>query len=318
MKILLAEPRGFCAGVDRAIAIVERALEHFLAPVYVRHEIVHNRRVVETLRRKGAVFVHELDEVPDGATVIFSAHGVAKSVVNEGQRRSLHILDATCPLVERVHRAATRFDDAGMRVILIGHRGHPEVVGTMGQLPSGRITLVATEEDVALLDDNNTQPVGYITQTTLSVDETARVVTALKQKFPAIHEQSREDICYATQNRQNAVKQLALQCEVILVLGAPNSSNSNRLREVAQRSGARAHLIEQAEDIDLAWLKDGPENKLTCLGITAGASAPEILIDEVLQWLQDRMTVTTIDTLTTHRSWPFATSTAGCSSPLAT
>ncbi|MBF0158966.1 MAG: 4-hydroxy-3-methylbut-2-enyl diphosphate reductase [Magnetococcales bacterium] len=298
MKVLLAEPRGFCAGVDRAIAIVEQALERFSPPVYVRHEIVHNRRVVDTLRHKGAIFVHELEEVPDGATVIFSAHGVARSVVEQGQQRPLRILDATCPLVERVHRAAIRFDKAGMRVILIGHRGHPEVVGTMGQLPPDHITLVSSEADVESLEQGDGQPISYITQTTLSVDETARVVAALKRRFPTIHEQSREDICYATQNRQNAVKQLALQCDCILVLGAPNSSNSNRLREVAQQSGVPAYLIEQAEDINLAWLEAAD---IQCLGITAGASAPEILIDEVLQWLQQHVTVTAIETLTTHR-----------------
>lgn len=281
MRLLLAQPRGFCAGVERAIAIVEHALEKFGAPLYVRHEIVHNRWVVEALRRKGAIFVHELDEVPAEATVIFSAHGVSKAVAEEGERRALRVLDATCPLVSKVHREADRLDRTGHRVILIGHPGHPEVDGTMGQLPPGHMEVVAHLTDVAALPDQapHTQhsKIAYITQTTLSLDETAHIVAALKERFPTIEGPAREDICYATQNRQNAVKALAKQCDLILVLGAPNSSNSNRLKEVALRAGVVAHLIESAEDVQPAWLKG-----VRCLGITAGASAPEVLIDALL------------------------------------
>ncbi len=280
MRVLLAEPRGFCAGVERAIAIVERALEKFGAPIHVRHEIVHNRWVVESLRRKGAVFVHELQEVPDGATVIFSAHGVAKAVEEEGKTRNFRVLDATCPLVSKVHREADRLDRTGHRVILIGHPGHPEVDGTVGQLPPGHMEVVSQVADVAGLPDHapsGGSRIAYITQTTLSLDETAHIVAALQQRFPDIVGPSREDICYATQNRQNAVKALAQSCDLILVLGAPNSSNSNRLREVALRVGVTAHLIESVRDVQPKWL-DG----VRCLGITAGASAPEVLIDELL------------------------------------
>ncbi|MEO5350372.1 MAG: 4-hydroxy-3-methylbut-2-enyl diphosphate reductase [Magnetococcus sp. YQC-3] len=281
MRVLLAEPRGFCAGVERAIAIVERALEKFAAPIYVRHEIVHNRWVVESLRRKGAVFVHELHEIPDGATVIFSAHGVARSVEEEGQRRPLRVLDATCPLVSKVHREADRLDRTGHRVILIGHPGHPEVDGTVGQLPAGHMEVVSRVEEVAGLPEISPSSRGgraaYITQTTLSLDETSHIVSALQQRFPDIVGPAREDICYATQNRQNAVKALAEVCDLILVLGAPNSSNSNRLKEVAQRAGVTAHLIESAQDVQHEWLRG-----VRCLGITAGASAPEILIEELL------------------------------------
>ncbi|MEO5362798.1 MAG: 4-hydroxy-3-methylbut-2-enyl diphosphate reductase [Magnetococcus sp. DMHC-8] len=281
MRVLLAEPRGFCAGVERAIAIVERALEKFGAPIYVRHEIVHNRRVVESLRRQGAVFVHELQEVPEGATVIFSAHGVARAVEEEGGRRALRVLDATCPLVSKVHREANRLDCTGHRVILIGHPGHPEVDGTMGQLPPGHMEVVSGMADVAGLPEypahGADRRAAYITQTTLSLDETAHIVAALQHRFPDIVGPAREDICYATQNRQNAVKALAQTCDLILVLGAPNSSNSNRLREVALRAGVAAHLIESARDVSPAWLQG-----VSCLGITAGASAPEILIEELL------------------------------------
>ncbi len=290
MRIILAEPRGFCAGVERAIAIVERALEKFGPPIHVRHEIVHNRWVVDSLRRKGAVFVHELDDVPDGSTVIFSAHGVSKEVSREGARRDLRVLDATCPLVSKVHREAERQDRAGRRIILIGHQGHPEVVGTVGQLPEGRMDVISDLDSLDNLPDKSDTPAAYITQTTLSVDETAEVVMALKSKFPNIQEPAREDICYATQNRQNAVKALARECDLILVLGAPNSSNSNRLREVAQRAGVEAYLIESAKDVDDRWL-----DRVGCLGITAGASAPEVLVDGLLARMSDR--ITTVDVL---------------------
>ncbi|MBF0136038.1 MAG: 4-hydroxy-3-methylbut-2-enyl diphosphate reductase [Magnetococcus sp. DMHC-1] len=294
MQVLLAEPRGFCAGVDRAIAIVLRALEKFGPPIHVRHEIVHNRWVVENLRRKGAIFVKDLKEVPDGSTVIYSAHGVSKAVQAEGGRRNLHVLDATCPLVAKVHREAERLANNGHMVVLIGHPGHPEVEGTMGQLPPGHMHLVSREADIAKLPDNNKSSVGYITQTTLSVDETRSMVAILKQRFPNIQEPAREDVCYATQNRQNAVKSLAERCDRILVLGAPNSSNSNRLREVAERSGVRAYLIESASDIQEAWLTG-----VKVLGITAGASAPEILVDELLEFLGDR--VESVDILSVEK-----------------
>lgn len=294
MRVLLAEPRGFCAGVERAIAIVERALEKFGSPIHVRNEIVHNRWVVDSLRRSGAVFVHELAEVPDGATVIYSAHGVSKAVVLEGERRSIRVLDATCPLVSKVHREADRLDRDGHRVILIGHPGHPEVDGTVGQLSPGRMDVVSNVEGVAQLSDmgfaaqgeaDQLPPTAYITQTTLSLDETIDIVAALRQRFPNIVGPAREDICYATQNRQNAVKALAQECDRILVLGAPNSSNSNRLREVAIRAGVVAYLIESAQDVQSEWLKG-----VSCLGITAGASAPELLVDELLEYLAPGIT----------------------------
>ncbi|MEO5347698.1 MAG: 4-hydroxy-3-methylbut-2-enyl diphosphate reductase [Magnetococcus sp. YQC-9] len=284
MNILLAEPRGFCAGVERAIAIVERALETFSPPIYVRHEIVHNRWVVESLRNKGAVFVHELDEVPDGAVAIFSAHGVSKEVEAEGQKRPLKILDATCPLVAKVHREAERSDQEGRRVILIGHKGHPEVVGTLGQLPEGRMAVISRVEEIDILPFGPDTPTAYVTQTTLSMDETSEVIGALKERFPDLRGPAREDICYATQNRQNAVKSLAEQCDLILVLGAPNSSNSNRLREVAHRCGTKAYLIESARDVREEWLEGVKQ-----LGVTAGASAPEILVDELLERLKGRI-----------------------------
>ncbi|MBF0146782.1 MAG: 4-hydroxy-3-methylbut-2-enyl diphosphate reductase [Magnetococcales bacterium] len=280
MRVVLAQPRGFCAGVERAIAIVEKALEVYGAPLYVRHEIVHNRWVVDSLRRKGAVFVDDLSHVPDGATVIFSAHGVSKAVAQEGQRRPLRVLDATCPLVEKVHRQAVRLNAEGYRVILIGHPGHPEVEGTVGQLPPGNMEVIRDEQAVAMLPNCNEQKVAYITQTTLSLDETAQVVNRLRDRFPTIRSPGREDICYATQNRQNAVKALARRCDLILVLGAPNSSNSNRLREVAEREGAKAYLIESASDVHMEWLTD-----VATLGITAGASAPEVLVEGLLQHL---------------------------------
>ncbi|MBF0448884.1 MAG: 4-hydroxy-3-methylbut-2-enyl diphosphate reductase [Magnetococcales bacterium] len=279
-----AEPRGFCAGVDRAIAIVEKALEKFGAPIYVRHEIVHNRWVVESLRNKGARFVQELSDVPDGATVIYSAHGVSKAVSQEGKDRPLQVLDATCPLVGKVHREAERLDREGRRVILIGHKGHPEVEGTVGQLAPGKIEVLSRIQEVEQIQLHSNEKMAFITQTTLSLDETAEVVSALKKKFPDIQEPSREDICYATQNRQNAVKALVEKCDLVLVIGAPNSSNSNRLREVAERGGVPAHLIESADDIDLSWFEG-----VSCLGVTAGASAPEILITGLLDFLGERV-----------------------------
>ncbi|MBC2661617.1 4-hydroxy-3-methylbut-2-enyl diphosphate reductase [Novosphingobium flavum] len=277
LHLLIAAPRGFCAGVDRAIEIVERALARYGAPVYVRHEIVHNKYVVDGLRAKGAVFVEELDEVPDGAPVIFSAHGVPKSVPAEATARGLDWLDATCPLVSKVHRQAERQIEAGRHILFIGHRGHPEVIGTLGQVPEGSVTLVETEEDVARLDFAPGTDLAFLTQTTLSVDDTASIIAALKARYPEINAPRAEDICYATSNRQAAVKAIAGDCELVLVIGAPNSSNSLRLVEVAQRCGARAQLIQRADEIDPAWLTD-----IGTLGLTAGASAPEELVREVV------------------------------------
>ena len=284
MKILLANPRGFCAGVDRAIEIVNVALARFAPPIYVRHEVVHNKFVVEDLANRGAVFVEELNEVPDGAIVIFSAHGVSKAVEDEAERRDLTVFDATCPLVTKVHIEVNKFAKTGMDAVLIGHAGHPEVQGTMGRFDTqygGRIHLIEDVEDVAALDLPTDSELAFVTQTTLSMDDTAGVIDALKDKFPKIHAPRKDDICYATQNRQDAVKDLANACEVVLVVGSPNSSNSNRLRELAERLGARAYLIDNASQMDKAWF-DGVET----VGVTAGASAPEILIQEVLQQLQ--------------------------------
>ena len=284
MKILLANPRGFCAGVDRAIEIVNVALARFAPPIYVRHEVVHNKFVVEDLANRGAVFVEELDEVPDGAIVIFSAHGVSKAVEDEAERRDLTVFDATCPLVTKVHIEVNKFAKTGMDAVLIGHAGHPEVEGTMGRFDTqygGRIHLIEDVEDVAALDLPTDSELAFVTQTTLSMDDTAGVIDALKDKFPKIHAPRKDDICYATQNRQDAVKDLANACEVVLVVGSPNSSNSNRLRELAERLGARAYLIDNASQMDKTWF-DGVET----VGVTAGASAPEILIQEVLQQLQ--------------------------------
>jgi 4-hydroxy-3-methylbut-2-en-1-yl diphosphate reductase len=278
LDILLAAPRGFCAGVDRAIQIVEQALERFGAPVYVRHEIVHNRFVVDSLAAKGAIFVEELDEVPDGAAVIFSAHGVPKAVPVEAARRGLRGIDATCPLVSKVHREAERHHKAGRLVLLIGHAGHPEVVGTMGQLPPGATLLIEHCEDVSRLDVSPDTPLAYATQTTLSVDDTGAIVAALKSRFPGIVGPKREDICYATTNRQAAVRAIAPRVEALFVVGAENSSNSRRLVEVAQASGCkRAKLISRAAQID--W---GEFRQIRTLGLTAGASAPEILVEEVI------------------------------------
>ncbi len=280
LKLLVAAPRGFCAGVDRAIAIVELSVERYGAPVYVRHEIVHNRHVVDGLKAKGAVFVEELDEVPDGAPVIFSAHGVPKVIPERATARGLEWLDATCPLVSKVHRQAERQIAAGRHILFIGHRGHPEVIGTLGQVPEGSITLVETLEDVAALTFTADTPLAFLTQTTLSVDDTADVVAALHQRFPGIAGPRADDICYATSNRQAAVKAIAPQCQLVLVIGAPNSSNSRRLVEVAERCGAQSRLIERASDIDPAWLEG-----VTTLGLTAGASAPESLVREVAAML---------------------------------
>ena len=287
LKVLIAAPRGFCAGVDRAIQIVELALERFGPPVYVRHEIVHNRSVVERLRGLGAVFVDELDEVPDDRPVIFSAHGVPKSVPAQAQSRGLTYVDATCPLVSKVHRQAERLIDEGRHILFIGHAGHPEVIGTFGQVPEGAITLVETVEDadrVAVPDEAN---LAFLTQTTLSVDDTAAIVEALKRRFPAIRAPRSEDICYATSNRQAAVKAIAPECERMLVIGAPNSSNSLRLAEVAERMGVPSRLIERASDIDWDWL-----GQPRTVGLTAGASAPEVLVREVMDALADRFEVT--------------------------
>ncbi len=288
-NLLLAAPRGFCAGVDRAIQIVERALEKYGAPVYVRHEIVHNRYVVENLEAKGAVFVDELSDVPDDVPVIFSAHGVAKAVPEEATRKNMFFIDATCPLVSKVHREAERHDKDDVEVILIGHKGHPEVIGTMGQLPDGKISLVETLEDALSFSPKDPEvDLAYLTQTTLSVDETADIVNKLKERFPNIISPKKEDICYATTNRQAAVKELAKDCEGVLVIGAPNSSNSMRLVEVAQKSGCKfVSLVQRA--IDIPWDK---LNDCTNIGITAGASAPETLVEEVVAAFSERYDVT--------------------------
>ncbi|MBN8430337.1 4-hydroxy-3-methylbut-2-enyl diphosphate reductase [Microbulbifer salipaludis] len=285
MQIRLANPRGFCAGVDRAIDIVNRALDVFGAPIYVRHEVVHNKFVVDTLRERGAVFVDELAEVPDDVIVIFSAHGVSKAVQQEAAERGLKVFDATCPLVTKVHIEVSKFSSDGSECVLIGHQGHPEVEGTMGQYDAangGAIYLVENEQDVAALAVKDPDNLTFVTQTTLSVDDTSRVIDALRAKFPNIRGPRKDDICYATQNRQDAVKQLALECDLVLVVGSPNSSNSNRLRELAERCGAEAYLIDGSGCIDATWL----QGKNT-IGITAGASAPEVLVEQVIQKLRD-------------------------------
>ncbi len=286
MDVILANPRGFCAGVDRAIDIVERALELFGAPIYVRHEVVHNRYVVDDLKAKGAIFVDELDQVPDDQHVIFSAHGVSRAVKQEAQRRGLKVFDATCPLVTKVHMEVTRYSNQGIETILIGHKGHPEVEGTMGQYDfsqGGDIYLVESVDDVQQLQVRNPEQLRFVTQTTLSMDDTARVIDALHQHFPAIQGPRKDDICYATQNRQDAVKQLTEQCDLILVVGSQNSSNSNRLREIAQNQQIDGYLIDSAEDIDEAWLQDKSR-----IGVTAGASAPELLVQQVIDYLQQK------------------------------
>jgi 4-hydroxy-3-methylbut-2-enyl diphosphate reductase len=285
VRILLANPRGFCAGVDRAIEIVERALQMFGAPIHVRHEVVHNRSVVERLRALGAVFVEELDQVPDHATVIFSAHGVSTAVEQEAQRRGLQVFDATCPLVTKVHMEVVRFAREAREVILIGHAGHPEVEGTMGRFDAahgGRILLVESVADVARLDVHDPNRLAFVTQTTLSVDDTAAIVEALRARFPALQAPRKEDICYATQNRQDAVKQLLQECEVLVVVGSRSSSNSNRLRELADRAGVPGFLVDGAEDLRREWFTDRK-----VVGLTAGASAPEALVQQVVERLRE-------------------------------
>lgn len=280
MKIYLANPRGFCAGVDRAIDIVDLSLKKYGAPIYVRHEIVHSRHVVNSLRQKGAVFVEELSEVPEGSVAIFSAHGVAKSVWEEANRRRLQVIDATCPLVIKVHNEVNRDYNQGYELILIGHAGHPEVIGTLGQVPD-KFHLVSSVQDVERLHVENTVNLSYVTQTTLSVDECRDIVAALNRRFPHIKGPHQEDICYATQNRQNAVKELSKLVNVILVIGSPNSSNSNRLRELGEHCGINSYLIDSARDINPEWLKHAE-----AIGITAGASAPEVLVEEVVAYLK--------------------------------
>jgi 4-hydroxy-3-methylbut-2-enyl diphosphate reductase len=284
MEILLANPRGFCAGVDRAIEIVERAIQLFGEPIYVRHEVVHNRYVVDDLKQKGAIFVDELDQVPDDSYVIFSAHGVSREVQREAERRQLKVFDATCPLVTKVHMEVSRYSRKGIETILIGHRGHPEVEGTMGQYDrsnGGEIYLVESAADVGKLKLNNPNQLRFVTQTTLSKDDTAIVIDCLYQTFPEISGPKKEDICYATQNRQDAVKQLAEHCDLILVVGSRNSSNSNRLREIAENKNIEGYLIDSEDNIELEWL-----NGKTCVGVTAGASAPELLVQNVVNFLQ--------------------------------
>lgn len=283
-QIKLANPRGFCAGVDRAIDIVDRALDVFGAPIYVRHEVVHNKFVVDSLRERGAIFVDEVDQVPDDVILIFSAHGVSQSVRKEAEDRGLQVFDATCPLVTKVHIEVTRYSREGRECILIGHEGHPEVEGTMGQYDArngGAIYLVEDESDVDALVVNNPEELAYVTQTTLSMDDTAKVIEALRNKFPKIQGPRKDDICYATTNRQDAVRQLALECDLVLVVGSPNSSNSNRLRELAERCGTDAYLIDGPDDINPEWITNRE-----CIGITAGASAPEVLVRQVIDKLQ--------------------------------
>ena len=281
MQVLLANPRGFCAGVDRAIEIVERALEQFGAPIYVRHEVVHNKFVVDSLKAKGAIFVEELSEVPAGNTVIFSAHGVSQAVRQEAEARGLRVFDATCPLVTKVHVEVAKMRAGGKEIIMIGHKGHPEVEGTMGQ-SSGGMYLVESPEDVAKLAVANADNLAFVTQTTLSVDDAAKVIEALKQRFPTIQGPKKDDICYATQNRQDAVKALARQCDVVIVVGSPNSSNSNRLREVARNLGVPAYMVDNAGQLQPEWVA-GKER----VGLTAGASAPEVLVRQVAERLRE-------------------------------
>lgn len=282
VKILRANPRGFCAGVDRAITIVERALDLFEAPIYVRHEVVHNKYVVDGLRARGAVFVEELDQVPDDSTVIFSAHGVSQAVRAEAKRRDLRVFDATCPLVTKVHMEVARSSRRTTECVLIGHKGHPEVIGTMGQYSNeaGAMYLVETVDDVASLKVNDEENLHYVTQTTLSVDDTKNIIDALRQRFPKIEGPRKDDICYATQNRQDAVKDISAKVELLLVVGSKNSSNSNRLRELAQKNGTTAYLIDNADGIDTRWLQN-----VASVGVTAGASAPEVLVNQVIEKL---------------------------------
>ena len=279
--IMLANPRGFCAGVDRAISIVERALEEFGAPIYVRHEVVHNKFVVDNLREKGAVFIEDLADVPPGATLVYSAHGVSKAVQDEAAARGFRVFDATCPLVTKVHKEVARLDTQGYQIIMIGHAGHPEVEGTMGQLPEGSILLVQTVEDVAALEVADPDRLSHVSQTTLSVDETRDIIAALKARFPNIKSPPKDDICYATTNRQEAVKQLAAECDIVIVVGSPNSSNSNRLREVAAQRGVDAYMVDNASYLRREWFAGKRQ-----VGVTAGASAPEVLVQEVLDTLK--------------------------------
>ncbi|PIE09505.1 MAG: 4-hydroxy-3-methylbut-2-enyl diphosphate reductase [Rhodobacterales bacterium] len=301
LTLHLAAPRGFCAGVDRAIKIVEMAIEKWGAPVYVRHEIVHNKYVVDGLRAKGAVFVEELDDCPNDRPVIFSAHGVPKAVPAEATRREMVFVDATCPLVSKVHIEAERHHQAGLQMVMIGHAGHPETIGTMGQLPEGEVLLVETAADVATLDVRDPQRLAFVTQTTLSVDDTAEIVAALQARFPDIIGPHKEDICYATTNRQEAVKAMAPECDALLVVGAPNSSNSRRLVEVASKAGcAYAQLVQRAKDIDWRALEG-----IRSVGLTAGASAPEVLIDEVVEAFRTRYTVTVHPVVTAEENVEF-------------
>lgn len=302
MQVILAQPRGFCAGVKRAIEIVSRAIEVYGAPLYVRHEIVHNRTVVEELKAKGAIFVDDIAQVPDGATLIFSAHGVPRSVSEQAHARPLRIFDATCPLVTKVHRQVVKLHNNGKKIIMIGHAGHPEVEGTMGQIDDGIFLVESVEAVNALELDNASQDLSYVTQTTISVDDAAEVIGALKSRFPAITEPKKNDVCYATQNRQDAVKRLADACDLVLVVGSVTSSNSNRLREVAERHGCTAKLIDTAADMDAAWF-DG----VSTIGITAGASAPEFLVQEVIDRLRSaypKLSVSTQDGDEEHVAFP--------------
>ena len=300
LTILLAAPRGCCAGVDRAIKIVELALEKHGAPVYVRHEIVHNRFVVDSLKAKGAVFVEELDEVPAGAPVVFSAHGVPKSVPEDAENRGLDYLDATCPLVSKVHRQAERQVEAGRHILFIGHARHPEVIGTFGQVPTGTMSLIQTTEDAEQFETDEPENLAFLTQTTLSVDDTAEIVAALKKRFPSIIGPKGEDICYATSNRQESVKAIAPECQLVLVIGAPNSSNSLRLVEVSERCGTPARLVQRADEVDISWL-----DNVTTLGITAGASAPEVLVREFIARISEHYSVAERQTVTAEESITF-------------
>ena len=300
LDLLVATPRGFCAGVDRAIKIVELAIKKYGAPVYVRHEIVHNRYVVDELKKLGAIFVEELDEVPDGVPVVFSAHGVPKAVPHKAEERGLEYLDATCPLVSKVHRQAERQTEAGRHIIFVGHANHPEVIGTFGQVADGQMTLVETLADVEALQPENPEALSFLTQTTLSVDDTHAIVEALQTRFPNIVGPKGEDICYATSNRQDAVKKIAKDCQLVLVIGAPNSSNSLRLVEVAERSGADAKLIQRADEIELSWF-DGVKK----VGLTAGASAPEILVREVTNLLEEHFDIRTEKVKTAEENMVF-------------
>ena len=285
MQVLLANPRGFCAGVDRAIEIVERAINLFGAPIYVRHEVVHNKYVVDCLRNKGAIFIEDLNDVPEGATLIFSAHGVSQAIRKQAKQRGFKVFDATCPLVTKVHMEVSRFSQTGQECILIGHQGHPEVEGTMGQFDEtegGKIYLIETAADVEQLEVNNADNLAYFTQTTLSMDDTSKIIKALRERFPKIQGPKKDDICYATQNRQDAVKELVESCDILFVVGSPNSSNSNRLREVADRLNIPAYLIDNETEIERSWLQDKKK-----IGLTAGASAPEVLVERVLQRLKE-------------------------------